>query len=486
MRISLSGLIDKLTAKTSVKKAEAGSVRNLPEIQLPSRQPPTRPPHHVQIGFDFGTAFSKVVVRDVNAKTARVFLPASPEQDQLPFLIPSVLYFGVDESGKAWFCSKRWHPSNEELRFPKLALCGISGNEIARKNVLQAYERCAQTAGCRIDLFIEDAVTFYMASVLSNIVLNLRNGEMRLFSNPDDWLGVCVAVPAENLNDTTLGRRFERCLRRAFVQATTGGSEPIYSAGVSEIGHQWHEPGTNQVDPYQCMLYPEVSANMVAYTQSRSSSEGLFQMIDVGAGTVDVSFFTFVRNREGPRLANFSGLVSFCGSSRIERDACERLRYSLDRVSELREKKEGIASSARNEEHVLDLVRTEIGEEVANVVHRSIIDMLPKLPNRNQMGETRFLFVGGGNCRNPYQDHTLGKWSQLGRTQNGAVNIPFPPDLEAPGNRAGWFQRLTVAYGLSFDPANRPETTLPGDHNGPPPVNRGPRNAPSAPSKDEC
>jgi hypothetical protein len=225
---------------------------------------------------------------------------------------------------------------------------------------------------------------------------------------------------------------------------------------------------------------------MVAYTQSRSSSEGLFQMIDVGAGTVDVSFFTFVRNREGPRLSNFSGLVSFCGSSRIERDACERLHYPLDRVSELRGKKEGIVSSAGNEEHVLDQVRTEIGEEVSNVIHRSIIDMLPKLPNRNQMGETRFLFVGGGNCRNPYQDHTLGKWSHLGRPNKGQVNIPFPPDLEAPGNKAGWFQRLTVAYGLSFDPANRPETTLPGDHQDSPQLIRDWIERPSAPSKDEC
>lgn len=486
MRISLSWLIDKLTGRIPAETTKIRPVKELPEIQLPSRQTPDRPSHQVQIGFDFGTAFSKVVVRDVNAKTARVFLPASPAQGQLPFLIPSVVYFGIDESGEASFRSHRWHHSNEKLTFPKLALCGISGNEIARKNVLQAYERCAEAAGFSIEQFIEDAVTFFMASVLGKIVSNLKNGEMRLFSNPDDWLGVCVAVPAENLNDTVLGSRFERCLRRAFLQSTTDGSKPVSTAGVSEIRRQWNEPSLDQVDTYQCMLYPEVSANMVAYTQSRSSSEGLFQMIDVGAGTVDVSYFTFVRNREGPRLTNFSGLVSFSGSSRIERDACQRLGYPLARMSELRANKEGAANANQNEDRILDEIRAEIGEEVGNVVHRSIIEMLNKLPNRSQMGETRFLFVGGGNCQYPYQSHTLDKWDRLGRTHKGAANIPFPPDLEAPGNREGWFQRLTVAYGLSFDPANRPETTLPGEHRTLPPTSRDWIERPSAPSKDEC
>jgi len=155
-------------------------------------------------------------------------------------------------------------------------------------------------------------------------------------------------------------------------------------------------------------------------------------------------------------------------------------------MSELRVKKEGTETANRYEERVLNEVREEIGEEVGNVVHRSIVDMLTKLPNRNQMHETRFLFVGGGNCHNPYQNHTLGKWKHLGRGHVGTVNVPFPPDLEAPGNREGWFHRLTVAYGLSFDPANRPESTLPGEHRTPPAVSRDRIERSSAPSKDEC
>lgn len=488
MKISISAILDKILSRGGSKHSEPQpKPADLIQASRPA-PPPTRrerPPAHIQIGFDFGTAFSKVVIRDVNARTARVFWPKSPISTEMPFLIPSAVYFGRGHSGESWLSSERWHPDNAELLFPKLALCAISGTDTARRNVLESYKLCAQAAGYTTEAFVENAVAFYMASVLSAVILSLRDGDVRLFENKSDWLSACVAIPTENLADSSLAECFRRCLRRAFLQANRQ-PDLVYSASLSSIEREWIEPNDREVDPSQCMLYPEVSANMVAYTQSRASSPGMFQMIDVGAGTVDVSFFTFVRNGNGNRLSNFSGLVSFCGSSRIESHAYEFLEYPLDRLPSLREAKEGSGKASPEELQALNAARVGIAGEVENVVHRSIVEMLDKLPNRRQIHETRFLFVGGGCCEDPYQLGTLRKWESLGRSHNGLVGIPFPPDLEAPADRTGWFQRLTVAYGLSFDPVNRPEATLPGEHRIAPPISRDRSERPSAPSKDEC
>ncbi len=490
MKFSIKDLIGKFLAKPSqpsiVLKPVVQPKTTIPVVQKPA----VRRPQRLQVGFDFGTAYSKLVIRDINPpQIAKVFIPpASSNAGGLPFLIPSVVYFGIDENHEPWLTGRMWDKSYIGLDYPKLALCAVAGVASAKRNVLEPYEKAAARIGCHVEHFVEAVVTFYLARVLSQVIQKIKEEDHGFLADLDDWLGVCVAIPSENLNDPALKDRFLRCLRRAYWHVMRHSVHQELKAGsLPKILKEWTQPSISEVDDFQCSLYPEVSANMVAYTKSRSSREGLFQMIDVGAGTVDVSYFSFVRDNEGTRLSNFSGLVSFCGSSRIERDTCEALGHPLTKLSEFRQKKEGIVTASIAEKQMMDHVRAAIGEEAGNLIHRSVIEMLGKLPNPNQLNETAFLFVGGGNTNNPYQQATAGVWDKvLHRNHNGVANIPLPPDLEAPGNKNGWFGRLTVAYGLSFDPSNRPPTTLPGDHNGPPPVDRNPHNRPSAPSKDEC
>jgi len=52
----------------------------------------SRNPHFVQIGLDFGTAYSKCICRDVMIDKAWVHIPSSPKDKELPFLIPSIVF----------------------------------------------------------------------------------------------------------------------------------------------------------------------------------------------------------------------------------------------------------------------------------------------------------------------------------------------------------------------------------------------------------
>lgn len=48
-----------------------------------------RSPYFVQIGFDFGTSYSKCICRDVMINKAWVHLPPKSQGQEFPFLIPN-------------------------------------------------------------------------------------------------------------------------------------------------------------------------------------------------------------------------------------------------------------------------------------------------------------------------------------------------------------------------------------------------------------
>jgi len=445
----------------------------------------SRDPRHIHVGLDFGSAFTKVVLRDVNAKNAWVFVPeTSSKQSNLPFLIPSEIYFGTDHEDNHWLTISRWDASNYVLPYPKLALHAISSEGESSKDLLRAYEEAAANAGIRVEDLVESAACYFLAEVIRSIVSNLKkNADLGFGENEDDFISLCMALPAEDMGNAPIRELFSRVIRRAFWQTFDGsqGDAPIVIDLVTLL-EQWVDPTQSELEDWQCSLYPEVSANMAAYTGSKASSEGLFQMFDVGAGTVDVSFFSFTRQSSGPKLSNFSGQLAFCGSSTIERNAAANL--AGDTIEALREIKEQGKPGTRAQRQELEQAKEVAGQETQNLSHRSIIEMRGKLPTPNQLNETRLLFVGGGCAKIPYQDAVADCWEGLHRVNRGVANIPRPMDLD--GADDSWFKRLTVAYGLSIDSANRPPTSLPGDHQDVDRNSIARPERPQAASKDEC
>ena len=63
--------------------------------RTPSRETPSpvleREPYFIQIGFDFGTSYSKCICRDIMTDKAWVFIPSDSEREELPFLISCTL-----------------------------------------------------------------------------------------------------------------------------------------------------------------------------------------------------------------------------------------------------------------------------------------------------------------------------------------------------------------------------------------------------------
>ena len=136
-----------------------------------------------------------------------------------------------------------------------------------------------------------------------------------------------MAVPVAHAQDKAVEEAFRDCLDRAwrFAQCSEEGRCPI-SEWVKKVG----ELRPLESDRYLCSIYPEVSANVQAFIQSRAGFQGLFLFVDVGAGTVDASAFMYWPHpsNEKPR-SYFAADVSLLGSSQIEIRAAAEVTRNL-------------------------------------------------------------------------------------------------------------------------------------------------------------
>ena len=89
----LRGLKQESPVKGSPPKISIGHERSdasIPSVPIQPTPLVREHPYFIQIGLDFGTSFSKCIIRDVMTDKAEVYVPPGVEDRELPFLIPSV------------------------------------------------------------------------------------------------------------------------------------------------------------------------------------------------------------------------------------------------------------------------------------------------------------------------------------------------------------------------------------------------------------
>lgn len=442
--------------------------------------------HRFSIGLDFGTAFTKVIIRDVNNLNCELFIPNSEftsHQDTniLPFLTPSVIYYGNDESGDDWFCRKEWE-GYTELPFLKLALRESQVAPNGSPDVMTPFHKAAKQTNYEPSRIVRDATIFHLTGVLQEVANHL----IEKYPNLAFEVFVTMAVPVEHINDTATSSAFLDCLKTAYSLVNWDNTEnSLLETPLTELASKIDNTDTCLGDS-SCFLYPEVSANMVAYTMNRASREGIFQLVDVGAGTVDISFFSFIRNSGDLGLNNFVGKIDFCGSSQIERLAIREIPEDERCLHTLRGIKEGYIEGDVIQKKAIKNAKRRLLDEVSQLAHVSRLSMRKKMPTVSQLNESLLILVGGGSSPNPYHKGIMNDWKKTQHPDLEPTAIAPPPDLKL--NDDDWFSRLTVAYGLSIEPVNRPSVTTPRDHDHIALDNRVKKlqKVAYAPSKDDC
>lgn len=420
--------------------------------------------HFIQIGFDFGTAFSKCVYRDILLDKAWVHLPPSTKESEMPFLLPSVLHHHngtlshPESAGGAYEAGGLYHV--------KMALEKVGKDDWDAPELI-AYQKVATKLGIELSEFVETCAVYFIAGALGGVLKELKTRFKGVSTNGQIFVN--MAVPVADIDHPKVSVAFDRALRRAWVLSKElAGFPKTNVAELMEMIRKASSKANGSKVREACFLYPEVSANVQAFVRSRVSREGMYLFSDTGAGTVDQSVFLFSRAGNKERLTYLAARVLPLGSSRIELRAADRSgKSNWQELEKWREAKESGRTNS-----ILTAVRDELKKELSADSNATVGQAKLKLISPQQINELKVIFGGGGHCRVPYRDAVMEQFgngffdSQKIENRRRVsdpfdVGMPAPKDLELPNGSTRWLDRLTVAYGLSFEQGQLADFTLP-------------------------
>jgi len=439
-------------------------------------------PYFIQIGLDFGTSFSKCIVRDVITDKARVYLPPGFGDREVPFLIPSVLSFAdgtlrhIDDPTVQYIDQGLYHLKQAS------ALVALRQWDHPLLSVYRAYGESSNEK--KLAEFIESCAVYYLAGVIGEVRKSIRLQFEDFGARHDDYMAINLAIPVRDAQQPEIADLYLRVLSESWSLADELAGHP--SVRLDDLRELRRKTSSENVGD-SCFVYPEVSASVQGFVRSRVSSDGIYIFSDIGAETVDQSVFILSRVSGSEHLTYLHGNVLHLGSSHIERLAAE---YSgsndVQALESWRRRKE--ADGAYPE---LARARQRIEKELSQCSTATLASSKKKLYRRDQLGEVRLIFGGGGHTKNPYETAVLEPFSgSLFRqaVKPEIIGLPFPKDLEISDAPALWMKRLYVAYGLSYERSMLAGFTYPKDVTTPEPQDIWVpfKEIPAAPGKEEC
>lgn len=429
--------------------------------------------HIVQIGLDFGTAYLKVVCRDLVRNSAWVYVPAHAQEEPACLTRSAVKV----AAGQVTRDSK-----GDGIPSVKMALRCVAAAEW-NDPVLAPFVAAAGTSDPQaVRRLVEACATYIVADTLAGVRRSIENRLKGFGGHPDDYAAVNMAIPVADAQLPYVNQAFLAVLRAAWPLSAE--MRPGDSIGLDELSRRLAAACVvNGGDDDPCLVYPEVSANVQGFVRSRVSQPGIYLFCDVGAGTVDLSVFIYHQQGKTDSLTYLAASVVPLGSSQIEREAAD-LEGSVtpEGIESLRKLKEG--NSPRS---TLVAARDSICRDLTRETVRTLAAAKRKLYVRDQLTKTRVIFGGGGFCEHPYGLGACAAFASdlfAHRVTAERLGMPKPTDLDLQPRNAVWMKRLSVAYGLSFERHELVPFIYPVDVNAPKPEEvwqprRGHRHAPS-------
>ena len=378
------------------------------------------------IGFDFGTAFTKVIIGE---SRRRYVVPFNTTDGSPSVCAPCIFYIdneGYGSLSPTGACDKR-----DNLKMPL-----IEGNSEPSQ---------------RAEIIV------YIALVLRYARDWLNTKYYTIYQEKTiDWY-VNIGLPTEKYEDKKMENVYCAIVRAAWYLSINKEKISINDAiqclnildnGLSVDTERWIH-----TDKVNC--FPEFAAMVSGYVRSPRRRKDLHILIDIGAGTVDVTVFNVHRNQEEDIFPIFAKGVQPLGVSYLLRRRYEKLGIEID--IDPTQNAQDNESFAKSYSLTLDRLN-EIDEVfcknffklVGGLLHDVKKVRYPTSP-RWQEGIPCFLCGGGRDIRT-YRDE-LNKF-QDSRCSLRIVfhELPFPNDLDLEELIKDNIYRLLVAYGLSYDP----------------------------------
>jgi len=384
------------------------------------------------IGVDFGTAYTKVVIADNRRARAIPFRDASYGGN--PYLLPSVV--SIDANGVASLGK---------------AADGTSVSDI-KLRILD---------GDTSDQVINAAVSF-----LALVVRAARHQFM--VAHRDEYRHchlewqVNVGLPAEHCRNNELTGFYQRLACAAWNAGVMPG--PISIAAVKDC--YLRDTGSLRNDAIA--VIPEFAAQICGYVRSPMRQYGPHLLIDVGGGTLDVAVFNVYRDAEDDDLFPvFACSVTSRGVLPLHRYRLGKLPNEKSDSGQRRYAEKSTYAAGASYFSVSEDELKRVDKSFKDLVYGQILDVLergrrdkyPRLYHQS----IRVFLCGGGAHVELYSALVDALIRDAHPCHLELVHLPRPDRFEAKGLGDGAYDRLSVAFGLSFDPYDIGTVRLPDE-----------------------
>lgn len=472
----------------------------------------------VYLGLDLGTSYTKVVWRHGQFARPVCF---GQRRDRLDdYLVPSIVYF----DGERFQTSLEWleDPAlGSECAIPNFKIClTCEGNRAGECRGLKC-----PISNWNAEIFPEETrnneaglvTSVFLASILSrskHLILNeLERSTGHGQKGKVRW-SVNLAVPDKYLDGSNAAHSFEIALKAAWLMSLAMDEVTGMHTAREIIGCYTAARCLAEENSLDCFVYSEVAAEVASVTLSRTSQDGLYAFVDIGAGTVDASVFRFYTSPQGDRTHNkYAAEVLPIGSAYIETLAMRWFDESEWFISEetingnngkkaaetrlracLREMKENGGSRPDTycliEAENLNRALCEASRLIRKRVYRELVhlfgDAYGKEKKHSRWLDLRLILGGGGAGSPVYRKAAIAAFTLKNNPSKKPelIELPKPGDFQMNELDRKHFHRFAVAYGLSHRPVDLLQVVQPSQI-APLTVNATPISI-SAPSKDEC
>jgi hypothetical protein len=402
------------------------------------------PRQEIVIGLDFGTAFTKVVLGEIRAHYAVPFGPYATRDN--PYLLPS----GITLVGERGECVLGERVGSGEW-------CGDLKMPIITRTMTQDAKVKAAAFLALVFRWVRDWF------------LTTHEGTYR--GKRLVWL-VNVGLPTDSYDDKELTELYQQLAGAAWTASVMPG--PVSLGRVRDyletivIRHDRLPLAIRDrlLAPDMFGCFPEFAVQLSGYVRSPRRQPDLHALVDIGAGTVDVTTFNVHRNADDDDLYPvmdqkvIAAGVNFLVGRRIE--SCGKPGGWRPSPFENIPDDRTFARKLRTSQQALRAADREVLGQVGDTL-RAVLkhtkDYRYPLSRHWDTGVPTFL-VGGGALVQAYRDRIQRFESLRPPFLIRTMDLDIPEDLIAPNAPKSSYDRLSVAYGLSFSPDDIGEIRL--------------------------
>jgi hypothetical protein len=437
-------------------------------------------PVRVQLGIDLGTGYSKVVWR--YGENAFPLCFGSNESLLSDYLVPSLVVF-ADKTMLTGLDGLNGNAAPSGKIIPNFKVC-LACESAAEKtcNIRQCTLSNWRAVKFSSAEMKGQEVAFVTAFFLAKLLARTKELVLRQLENqglrkpiPVKWMAtLCVpdkyAVREEMLANSSVAKAFDEVFKIAWLMAYLFTEKPdlknsgellAYYRAACALRKELESGGP----AFDLFIYPEIGAEMASITKSRTSEEGLYAFVDVGAGTVDASVFRFFRDGGEANRAPYAANVFQLGAAHIE----TRANRSFNPVQWLKKGKEKYCAPSKSERGTLlqDIIvllseaSEKIEAEAKARLKENFREAFDKECDVDRWQELKLVLGGGGTQLKAYRKASADAFTlHIGPKEHKSptiINLPKPDDFQIGSLLPAEFHRFAVAYGLSHQIVDLPE-----------------------------